>query len=141
MCSGDDSKRVMCLVPGVALKIMRVFRCETIEGKDWLAADMRLRCYDAQWAGYGIIAVCAALESSAFFRRQHGAWCPCALRYAFYALVCGIVYVVGFPLSVFVILYRRRRSLFHSSSSAGNSDAVDDTLAKYGFLYEVGPQC
>ena len=37
--------------PGVALKIMRMFHCVDVEGVSWLAADMRLRCYDAEWWG------------------------------------------------------------------------------------------
>ena len=31
---------------------MRMFRCNYIEGQYWLAADMRLQCYDREWAGY-----------------------------------------------------------------------------------------
>jgi hypothetical protein len=37
--------------PGVALKIMRMFRCVDIEGTHWLAADMRLQCYTGRWFG------------------------------------------------------------------------------------------
>ena len=36
---------------GVSLKIMRLFRCVEIEGVAWLAADMRLQCYTAEWTG------------------------------------------------------------------------------------------
>ena len=36
---------------GVSLKIMRLFRCEAIEGTFWLAADMRLQCYTSEWVG------------------------------------------------------------------------------------------
>ena len=71
------------LPSGVALKIMRMFRCVDIEGTSWLAIDMRLKCYDAQWVGY-----------------------------ALYALACGIVYVAGFPLGVLYILFKRRHRLF-----------------------------
>ena len=60
--------------------------------------------------------------------------CCCAgVRYAVYALVCGIVYVVGFPLAVFVLLFRRRHKLFGD----GSDPFVATTRAKYGFLYEV----
>ena len=38
--------------PGVALKVMRVFKCRYIEGQYWLEADMRLQCYTSEWAGY-----------------------------------------------------------------------------------------
>ena len=37
--------------PGVALKIMRMFKCRLIEGQYWLEADMRLLCYTGEWAG------------------------------------------------------------------------------------------
>ena len=86
---------------------MRMFRCNYIDGTYWLAADMRLTCYDAQWFGFAI-----------------------------YAAICGVVYVVGFPLGVFIILFNRRRKLF---GDAGDP-FVTTTRAKYGFLYEVyGP--
>jgi hypothetical protein len=108
------------MYPGVALKIMRMFRCETIEGESWLVADMRLRCYSGDWFGY-----------------------------ALFALTFGVVYVVGLPIGVFVILFRRRRALFASDSGApgsGSSVVSDDdsevaqNRASYGFLYEVyGP--
>ena len=43
--------------PGVALKIMRMFRCNTIEDEAWLAVDMRLRCYTEEWFGYVHVSV------------------------------------------------------------------------------------
>jgi hypothetical protein len=43
---------VCCHATGVALKIMRMFRCTHVEGKYWLAADMRLECFTSEWAGY-----------------------------------------------------------------------------------------
>ena len=36
---------------GVALKVMRMFKCRMIEGQYWLEADMRLECYTGEWAG------------------------------------------------------------------------------------------
>ena len=81
-----------------------MFRCSYIEGHYWLAADMRLECFNGQWAGF-----------------------------AFYALIIGLLYVVGLPVTVFVILHRRRHKLF--------GDPTDSFVAKtretYGFLYEV----
>jgi hypothetical protein len=42
------------------------------------------------------------------------------------------VYVVGLPLVIFVMLYKRRRNLFGPDS--------DENLRKYGFLYDgYGP--
>ena len=46
------------------------------------------------------------------------------------------MYVVGFQLGVFVILYRRRHKLFGDASDP----FVETTRSTYGFLYEVyGP--
>ena len=62
--------------------------------------------------------------------------CDCIfllVRYAIYALLCGVVYVVGFPLGVFVLLFRRRHKLFGSDADP----FVATTRTKYGFLYEV----
>ena len=62
--------------------------------------------------------------------------CCILCRYAFYALVFGVVYVVGFPLGIFIILFKNRRSLFGTEGDG----KVAATTAKYGFLYEVyGP--
>jgi hypothetical protein len=71
--------------PGVSLKVLRLFKCRNIEGEWWLAADMRLRCYDGRWAGF-----------------------------AFYGLIVTAVYVVGLPAAVLWILWRRRHKLFGS---------------------------
>ena len=51
--SGSDRAvdwSVVCSA-GVALKIMRLFRCTDIDGEWWLAADMRLQCYTRDWFG------------------------------------------------------------------------------------------
>ena len=58
-------------------------------------------------------------------------------RYAIYALVCGAVYVVGFPLAIFAVLFRRRHKLFGSN----DDPFVVTTRTKYGFLYEVRAPC
>ena len=91
-------------VTGVALKIMQLYRCVEVEGRFWLAADMRLECYTPQWVGFAI-----------------------------YGAVCGLVYIVGFPLVILMILCRNRRVLFDEKFPA--------TRAKYGFLYEVCRSC
>ena len=58
-------------------------------------------------------------------------------RFAFYALVFGLLYVVGFPLGIMVILFKHRTTLF---GDAAVNPHVAATRAKYGFLYEVyGP--
>ena len=59
--------------------------------------------------------------------------CDVIDRYAFYSIVIVIVYVIGLPLAVFVILYRRRHKLFGDVSDP----FVATTRSSYGFLYEV----
>jgi hypothetical protein len=89
--------------PGVSLKLMRLFKCRNIEGVWWLAADMRLQCYTGTWAGYAV-----------------------------YAVIMIALYVVGLPLTLFLVLWRRRHNLFGEKSAKNR-------LA-FGFLYEsYGP--
>jgi hypothetical protein len=71
--------------PGVSLKVLRLFKCREIEGVYWLAADMRLRCYDGRWAGFAI-----------------------------YGLFMAVLYILGLPAAVLWILWRRRHKLFGS---------------------------
>ncbi len=101
--------------PGVSLKILRMFKCRHIDDEWWLAADMRLRCYDGRWAGY-----------------------------ALYAVGMALVYVVGLPVLVLWILFKRRRALFVTHGGRGASADVTAqaaaTRTTYGFLYEAyGP--
>jgi hypothetical protein len=89
--------------PSVSQKILRTFRCRLVEGRYYLAADMRLQCYTREWYGY-----------------------------ALYAGIMGALYVVGLPLSIAIILVKRRRMLFGDGSA--------ETRRVYGFLYEAyGP--
>ena len=69
-----------------------------VEGRYWLGVDMRLECYTAEWFAFAI-----------------------------YGAVCGVVFIVGFPLGVLVILCRHKRDL-----------ETPEIKLKYGFLYEVG---
>jgi hypothetical protein len=85
--------------PGVTLKLLRVFKCQTVEGVPYLAVDLRLQCYTAQWAGIAI-----------------------------YAAVMLIVYTIGLPVAVFLVLWHRRHKLFGPVSAR--------TRASWGFLYE-----
>lgn len=81
---------------------IQMFNCREVGGVSYLVADMRLQCYDSKW-----IAV------------------------ALYAAAMGIVYIVGLPVAVFVLLYRRRALLFGDSKN----DVVREAQDKYGFLY------
>ena len=83
------------------------------------------------------------LPSAELISSSHACYsCPWVLRrvghrrYASYALLFAVIYVAGFPLSIFVLLYRRRHKLF---GDAGDP-YVATTRATYGFLYEdYGP--
>jgi hypothetical protein len=35
--------------PSVSIKIFRLFNCTLVEGRYWIAADMRLECYTSAW--------------------------------------------------------------------------------------------
>ena len=73
--------------PGITLKLLRVFKCQTVEGVQYLSADLRLQCYTAQWAGF-----------------------------AAYAGVMLAVYTVGLPVGVFLALWYRRTKLYGANS-------------------------
>jgi hypothetical protein len=89
--------------PSVSQKIFRLYQCDNVEGVSYLVSDMRVRCYTREW-----------------------------FAYALYAGVMCALYVIGFPLSIAIILVRRRRVLFGEGSA--------ETRRVYGFLYEAyGP--
>ena len=117
-----------------------------MEGVSWLAADMRLQCYTSEWIGYGLL----FMHRCRLGHLARLSMCPAATvsfdslavavmesllgpRYAAYALLCGAVYVVGFPMGILVLLFRRRHKLFGSDADP----FVATTRTKYGFLYEV----
>ena len=52
---------------------------------------------------------------------------------AFYALIMGIIYIAGLPITVFILLWTRRHKLF---GDTGRVD-VEETRTTYGFLYQV----
>ena len=61
---------------------------------------------------------------------------PIPTRFAFYSLIIVVVYIIGLPLTVFVILFRRRHKLFGDPADP----FVATARSTYGFLYEAyGP--
>lgn len=89
--------------PSVSVKIFRLFNCVKVEGHYWLDADMALQCFTLRYWGY-----------------------------ALYALTMVVVFVVGLPLGIFLVLWRRRAHL-HGPGS-------EETMHRFGFLYEAyGP--
>ena len=85
--------------PSVSIKLFRLFRCIDVGGVYYLFDDMRLQCYTAEWTGYAI-----------------------------YAVTMIVVYVIGLPVVIFMLLYRNRMTMYGPNSSR--------TLRKYGFLYD-----
>jgi hypothetical protein len=75
--------------PSVSVKIFRLFNCVAVEGRFWLAADVRLQCYTREWYGYAI-----------------------------YGFVMGLVYVAGLPIAIVVILWRHKATLYRPGSEA-----------------------
>ena len=89
--------------PTVSLQIFRTFHCVTVDGVAYLVADMRLQCFDGAWAAAAV-----------------------------YAAAMAALYVVGLPVAILVILWRRRATLFGPGS--------EDTMKHFGFLYAAyGP--
>ena len=89
--------------PSISVKVLQLFHCVTIDNVSYLIADMRLQCYTPQWS-----------------------------MYAIYGVVMVVLYVVGFPFTIFCVLYRNRHTLFGPDSGP--------TMRLYGFLYDAyGP--
>lgn len=42
----------MLCYPGISVRAMRVFKCRLIDDEHYLAADLRIHCYDAEWSAY-----------------------------------------------------------------------------------------
>jgi hypothetical protein len=69
--------------PGITLKLLRVFKCQKVEGLWYLEADYRLRCFTEKW------------------------W-----SVATYASIMLVVFTIGFPVAITYVLFNRRHKLF-----------------------------
>jgi hypothetical protein len=86
--------RVMSMVlfiayPSISVKIFRLFRCISVEGKYWLVADMRLQCFTGRWTAF-----------------------------AAYGALMALLYVVGLPVLTLALLWKHRGTLFGPGSEA-----------------------
>jgi hypothetical protein len=89
--------------PSISLRVLQIYQCVDVDGEHYLLADLSVRCYTQRWLGMAV-----------------------------YSAVMGAVFVVGLPLTISIILFRRRATLF--------GDGSEETRRVYGFLYnDYGP--
>ncbi len=97
---------ILLVYPGLATRVFNMFRCIKVDGVDnglVLASDFAVRCY----------------------RDEH-------VYYAAAAFVFMVIYVVGIPLAMFLLLYRNRKHL-HDDTNLEKHTAVKAYL---GGLYQ-----
>ena len=99
---------VLFLYPGLATKIFNVYNCKTINGIDGhvLAADFAIKCYEEKHSIYLIVAVAFLL-----------------------------VYILGIPLAMFIVLWRNRDHLHFEHESEELTKKHLATKARLGGLY------
>jgi hypothetical protein len=88
--------------PVVSVKIMETFACHAVEGRQYLRADYALSCDDSQW----------------------GKW-------AVYASVWVLLFVIGFPLFLLVRLLRMRADLRSGKAVEANQFSLGFLLYDY----------
>jgi hypothetical protein len=88
--------------PVVSVKIMETFACHTVEGDRYLRADYALSCDDHQWK-----------------------------KWAIYASVWVLLFVIGFPLFLLVRLLRMRADLRDGKAEEANQFALGFLLYDY----------
>ena len=99
---------VLFLYPGLATKIFNVFNCKIINGIGGkvLAADFAIKCYEEKHSIYLIVAVAFLL-----------------------------VYILGIPLAMFVVLWRNRNHLHFENESEELTKKHLAMRARLGGLY------
>ena len=99
---------VLFLYPGLATKIFNVFNCKIINGIDGkvLAADFAIKCYEEKHSTYLIVAVAFLL-----------------------------VYILGIPLAMFIVLWRNRNHLHFEHESEELTEKHLAMKARLGGLY------
>ncbi len=84
------------MYPTISARVLSFFVCRDINGTRYLAADFHLECNDSDWS-----------------------------RNVPLAIICLLVYPIGIPLVIFIILYRNRNRLL-----------IPEVALAYGLLYE-----
>ena len=99
---------VLFLYPGLATKIFNVFNCKIINGIDGkvLTADFAIKCYEEKHSIYLIVAVAFLL-----------------------------VYILGIPLAMFIVLWRNRNHLHFENESEELTKKHLAMKARLGGLY------
>ena len=99
---------VLLLYPGLATKIFNVYNCKTINGIDGhvLAADFAIKCYEEKHSIYLIVAVAFLL-----------------------------VYILGIPLAMFIVLWRNRDHLHFEHEDEELAEKHLAMKARLGGLY------
>ena len=95
------------LYTSVSTTIFTLFKCEKIQGKWYLAADYSVVCLDAQYNQYVIL-----------------------------ALVCMMLFTVGIPLGVYILLFRSRKVLY--PEHCVNTEDEDQSGLGRTFLKHAG---
>merc|ERR1711907_587525 len=76
----------------VSTTIFRVFKCKEIQGQWFLEANYKVQCFQGTWWSYAVFAGAGVL-----------------------------VYIVGVPLVLFVLLWRNRRYLYEDEEMRDDS--------------------
>lgn len=68
--------------PPLSMNVLKTFSCVTVDGDAWLEAEMRSQCFTDEWFAFAI-----------------------------YAGVMGVLVTIGYPLCLFIALFRKRHHL------------------------------
>ena len=94
------------LYTSVSTTIFRLFKCQNVQGRWYLTADYRLRCFEGVWYLYASLAI------------------------------AGIaVYTIGIPLMLFVVLRRNRRYLYESTCPRDQMHRHAEVKRRLGAVY------
>lgn len=88
--------------PGMCLVTARVFECREIEGTWYKTSDVSIHCYEDGWIDDAVVAGTLIL-----------------------------VYVIGYPLSAYIVLSRNEHKLWRIPKH----DGLGDFTARYGSMY------
>ena len=97
---------VYALYTGVATKLFVLFKCLKIQDTWFLVADMRITCFDETYNAYRVLSYLGI-----------------------------VVYVVGIPVCIFVLLFQRRVRLYEETCPADELDKHMQVKKSFGSIY------